>query len=417
MTTTFGLFNTSVMGMAAQSDALAAISENIANSGTIGYKEATTHFLTVLNGYQNAEVFGGGVMTRNRYEVPAQGALQHTSSGTDLGIRGNGFFVVSDGAGEIFLTRAGSFVVDAQGRLVNSAGYYLMGFDAAKAPTGPTSNALTSMSVVRIQTDKMYAAPTTKGTFAANLPAAAAAAPAAKLPSTNMAGAQFSAKSSVTVYDSLGNSVVLDVYFAKTGPNAWEATFFNQADAAAGGGFPYATGPLTVQNLTFDPATGSLSTGSPVSIAVPGGTTMSLDLGEVTQLGAPFAVNSVYVDGSAASSIRQIDIGSDGTVSYKLTNGQSAAVYKIGLASVNSPVNLTSQTGNVFSANEDSGQIFVGNPGTGGFGSIMSSQLESSTVDLATQLSSMIIAQRAFTANSQVFQVASDVLQVLNNLK
>jgi flagellar hook protein FlgE len=417
MSTTFGLFNTSVMGMAAQSDALANISENIANSSTVGYKESSTQFLTVLNGFQNSEAFGGGVETRSRYNITGQGALQHTGAATDLAIKGAGFFVVTDGSGTTMLTRAGSFVPDAQGRLVNAAGYYLMGFSAANAPSSTTSNALSSMQLIKVRTDKLFASASTAGTLSANLPAGATIVAAANLPSTNSATAQYSAKTSLTTYDNLGNAVKLDVYYAKTGANTWEMSAYNSADASASGGFPYASAALTTQTLTFSAANGGLTSSSPVSIAIPGGATVALDISNTTQLGAGFSVNNANVNGNSAGAISQIQIGSDGSLNYLLDNGQSIPAFKIGLANVASPTNLTSLNGDVFAANSDSGQIYVGSPGTGGLGTILSQTLESSTVDLATELSSMIISQRAFTANSQVFQVASDVLQVLNNLK
>lgn len=416
MSSTFGLFNTSVMGMSAQSDALANISENIANSSTVGYKDATTHFLTVLSGFQGSDEFGGGVTTRSRYAVTAQGALTHTNSATDIAIKGAGFFVVSDSAGSIFLTRAGSFVPDSTGRLVNAAGYYLMGFPAGSAPTTSSTNAVSSMSVVTIQTDRLYASPSTAGTFSANLPAAGAIIPAATLPSTNAAGATYNAKTSLTVYDNLGGSVVLDIYYAKTAANSWEMTVYNAADATAGG-FPYATAALATQALTFSPADGSLTAGSPVAFTPPGGSAISLDVSNTTQLGAPFGVNSVTINGNGAGAINKVQISSDGTVGYLLSNGQVVPAYQIGLGNVASPTSLSNFTGNVYAANGDSGPIFIGAPGTGGFGAIAGSTLEASTVDLATQLSSMIIAQRAYTANTQSFQVASEILQVLNNLK
>lgn len=415
MSTTFGLFNSSIMGMAAQSNALASIAENIANSNTVGYKDASTHFLTLLNGFQNSQEFGGGVTTINRYNVSAQGALLSTTSSTDLAIHGSGFFAVSDDSGAIFLTRNGSFAPDAQGRLVNSAGYYLMGFPPDVDAS--TTNSLANMSVVRIRNDKLFAAATTSGSFAANLPAQATAIDPSELPSTNSAGAQFTAKSSITVYDNLGTPVVLDIYFAKTATGEWEMTAFDHADAAAGGGFPYSSGPLATQTLTFSSTNGVLLSGNPISIPVPSGATMQLDIGDVTQLGSDFSVQNVSVNGNAASPIREVSISPDGTLNYQLENGQSIPAYTIALADVNSPVNLTSVSGNVFAVNEQSGQAFVGRAGTGGFGLIMSAKLEASTVDLATELSAMIVAQRAFTANSQAFQVASEVIQVLNNLK
>ena len=417
MSTTFGLFNTSVMGMAAQSDALANISENISNSSTVGYKDATTHFLTVLGGFQGADQFGGGVTTKGRYNVTAQGALLHTSSATDIAIKGGGFFVVSDGSGATFLTRAGSFAPDAQGRLVNAAGYYLMGFPAGAAPSAAATSALSSMSVVQMRTDRLFSNPTTAGALSANLPASAPITPAATLPSTNGAGASFAAKTSLTVYDNLGGSVILDIYYAKTAANTWETTVYDSAGAAPGGGFPYAAGPISTQTLTFNPANGGMMSGSPLGFTVPGGGAMQLDMSNTTQLGAPFVVNSATVNGNGAGAIRQIQISSNGAVGYLLDNGQVVPAYMISLANVNSPTNLSNYTGNVYAANGDSGTVFIGSPGAGGFGAVASSTLESSTVDLATELSSMIIAQRAYTANTQSFQVASEILQVLNNLK
>lgn len=415
MSSTFGLFNTSIMGMSAQADALANISENIANSSTIGYKRATTHFLTVLSGFQGADQFGGGVTTRGRYDVTGQGALTHTGNSTDLAIRGSGFFVVSDGSGATFLTRAGSFVPDSTGRLVNAAGFYLMGFPASSAPTTSSTNAISNMDVVQIRKDRLYSNPTSSGILSANLPASAAVVPAATLPSTNTAGATYTAKTSLTVYDNLGDTVVLDVYYAKTATNTWEMTVYDSADATAGG-FPYANPAIATQTLTFDPANGSLLGGSPLTVNVPGGGPVTLDMSNTTQLGAPFVVNNATVNGNGAGAIREVQFSTDGTMSYLLETGQVVPAYQIGLANVAAPTALSNYTGNVYAANGDSGPVFIGAPGIGGFGVIAPATLEASTVDLATELSSMIIAQRAYTANTQSFQVASDILQVLNNL-
>jgi flagellar hook protein FlgE len=412
MTASFGLFNTAVMGMAAQSDALASISENIANSGTVGYKEATTHFITVLSGLQSNDTFGGGVTTKNRYQITQQGAILHTASPTDLAVKGAGFFVVTNSAGDAFLTRAGSFVPDSQGRLVNAAGFFLMGF-----PAGSSSSSITGMQVVTINPGRLVANPSTAGSLSANLPANAAVVAAANLPSTNAATATFTSKTSLTTFDNLGNSVLLDVYFSKTGANSWEATVYNSADAAAGGGFPYSAPALATQTLTFSATNGSLASGSPLTLAIPGGASLSLDMSNLTQLGAPFGINGVSVNGNGAAAVSGVQIASNGTLSYVLGNGQNIPAFTIALANVNSPDNLNVGTGNVFTPNADSGQVFIGNPGSGGFGLLASSNLENSTVDLATQLSSMIVAQRSFTANTQVFQVASDILQVLNNIK
>jgi flagellar hook protein FlgE len=410
--TASALFNTAVMGMSAQTSALGSIAENISNSSTIGYKEATTQFKTILTNFSGGGDIGGGVSTATRFRIGTQGGLQSTTSATDLAIEGKGFFVVSNSAGEAFLTRAGSFVVDTQGRLVNSAGYYLMGAAGAVSVSG----GLNDLQVIKINTGKLIANPTTSGTLSANLQANAPVIAPANLPSGG--GTSYSYKTSVTTYDNLGNSVKLDVYFSNTGSGNWEMDVFDASTAAPGGGFPYTPPtPLATQTLTFDPNNGSLLSGSPLAIPVPNGQSMSLDLSNMTQLGAPSGVNNVSVNGNGASAVSSIQVSKDGTLSYSLSTGQTIPAYTIALANVNSPDNLEPMTGNVFAPTIDSGQAFIGNAGKGQFGTINSNELEGSTVDLATQLSNMIVAQRSYTANSQVFQVASDVLQVLNNLK
>jgi flagellar hook protein FlgE len=411
MSTTFGLFNSSIMGMSAQSDALANIAENISNSNTVGYKRATTHFLTVLAGFQDASQSGGGVSSRSRYQVATQGALTQSSSSTDLAIRGKGFFVVSDAGGATYLTRAGSFVPDPQGRLVNSAGYFLMGF---KSGTPPDS--MNNLQLVQVQNNRLYSNPTTSGVFSANLPSGATAVAPAVLPSTNAANATYTAKSSLTVYSNLGAPVVLDVYFAKTAANSWELSIYDSA-GATNGGFPYAAAALVTQAQTFSPANGSILTGATASFTPPGGSPMTLDFGATTQLGAPFGVNATSVDGNAAGAVKSLQFSSNGTLSYQLDNGQLVPAYTIGVADVPAPTGLINYSGNVYVASNDSGQITIGASGSGGRGAIMSSTLEGSTVDLSNELAAMIIAQRAYTANTQSFQVASEILQVLNNIK
>jgi flagellar hook protein FlgE len=123
------------------------------------------------------------------------------------------------------------------------------------------------------------------------------------------------------------------------------------------------------------------------------------------------------MDGNAPSAISKIDVNSDGVLRYLLDNGQTVPAYQIGVANVDAPTELMNYSGNVYVANSRSGQILVGKPGQGSLGGIQSSSLESSMVDLATELSSMIIAQRSFAANSQTVQAASEILQILNNLK
>jgi flagellar hook protein FlgE len=411
--TASALFNTSVMGMSAQTTALSAVAENISNSNTVGYKEATTQFQTLLTSYQGGNNADGGVSASNVIEVTKSGSTLTTTSATDLAIQGDGFFVVSDAAGNTYLTRAGSFLPDSQGRLVNTAGYYLMGYSssAASAPTDPSE-----LSTVTIPYGKEMGTASTEGSLTANLPSTADVIAAADLPSANSSTSTYTDKTSVTAYDNLGNAVTLDVYFSKTSSNNWEMSVYNAADATSGG-FPYSSGPLTTQSLTFSATDGSISSGSSASIAVPDGSTLALDLSGLTQLGSSFSVSNPTINGNAASQVSSVSIAKDGTLSYVLGNGQSVSAYKIPLGTVASPSNLQALSGNTFAVTKESGAAYLGDANSGSMGAIASDQLEGSTVDLATQLSNMIVAQRSFSANSQVFQVASEVMQVLNNLK
>ena len=275
---------------------------------------------------------------------------------------------------------------------------------------------MSNLVPIKIDSSSLIASPTTSGTFTANLPSTSTAITGA-LPSANSATSTYTAKSSITAYNNLGAPVTLDVYFSNTGSGNWEATVFDASTASTGGGFPYSSGPLATTTLSFSSTDGSLKTGSPMSISVPNGGTLSLDLSNTTQLASSYSVISQTLNGSAPSQLSNITIANDGTLSYVYQNGTSVAAYKVPLATCVSPDNLQSGDGNTFSQTSNSGPILIGNAGSGNLGSIYSSSLENSTVDLASQLTEMIAAQQSYTSNSKVFQTVSDLMQVLNNIK
>ena len=416
----FNTMRTATSGMQAQSNALSTIGDNIANSGTTGYKKATAEFETALGINATSEYESGGVQTDVRYGISSQGTLTASDSTTDLAINGNGFFVVSKNGEGQYLTRAGSFVPDSSGNLVNAAGYELMGYK--QSPSGPSS----SLSVVNVSSTALNAQSSTAGTLTANVPATATAV-TGDLPSSNNADATYTDKTSLTVYDSLGKPDVLDVYLTKTGDNTWEAAAYHQSDASSSGGFPYASAAVGVSDLTFDGTTGALksttnaSTGAATdpanSLSVNlGGTTIPIALGATTQFASDFAVNQASADGYAASKLSKVAIGQDGTVTAIYASGAQVATYKVPLGTVTSPDSLTPLTGNVYQVSEQSGTIVTAAANSSVLGSINSGELESSTVDLATELTNMIQAQRGYEANSKVLQAGSDLLGVLNRL-
>ncbi|MFN3890895.1 MAG: flagellar hook protein FlgE [Beijerinckiaceae bacterium] len=406
----FDAMRTGISGMNAQSTKIGMVAENIANSSTTGYKKGGVEFETVLvnaaaNGYTS-----GSVATHMRYDLTQQGSLSTTTSVTDLAIQGDGFFVVTTMDGAKLLTRAGAFVPDSSGQLVNSAGYALMGYPISDGQQPVTT--LAGLSVVTLPTATLKSAPSTQGFIAANIPSGAAIVAGAQLPSSNGANASWSAKTSVIAYDNLGAAVTLDVYFTKTADNTWEAAFFDRS-VATNNGFPYASGPLATAPLSFDPATGRLTAPALVALTVPNGQAATIDLSDVTQLAANFTPYEAQMNGSAPVRSSRLEVGTDGLVSTVYEDGSRVASYRIPLANVVSPNQLTPVTGNAYAESVDSGSILLGTAHEGGFGKIISSSLENSTVDLATELTTMIEAQRGYTANSKVFQASSDLIETL----
>src|SRR5580700_4336900 len=164
-----GMMRTGVSGMNAQANALSTVSDNISNSDTIGYKRATAQFSSLLENTDPSQYTSGGVSTNVRYGISSQGVIEGTTSTTDLAINGNGFFVVNNSSGTPFLTRAGSFVPDSSGNLVNSAGFFLMGYNLGAGGSTGVANGLTGLTNVNISQAALQASASTAGTFSANL--------------------------------------------------------------------------------------------------------------------------------------------------------------------------------------------------------------------------------------------------------
>ena len=414
----YGMMRTGVSGMNAQAARLGTVADNIANANTTGYKRSSTEFSSLILPNGGGNYNSGGVNTTVRYAISQEGALQFTTSQTDLAINGDGFFVVQDTAGVSFLSRAGSYVPDSEGNLVNAGGFTLMGYDFADGSPTPVVNGFDGLMPINVSQGELQATPSVNGVFTANLPSDAVAVTGV-LPSANTAASEHTAKSSLVVYDNLGQEVLLDFYYTKTAPETWEVSVFDRAGATAGTSFPYSSPALTTITLNFDPTTGNLTGASPtdITVAVPNGQNLTIDLADMTQLAYEFNVGDANVDGNAPSKVESVEITKDGTVFAKYENGTLEPKYKIALADVQSPDQLQPLTGNVYAQNTESGVVTTGFAGSGNFGSVISGALESSNVDIAEELTSMIESQRSYTANSKVFQTGSDLMEVLVNLK
>lgn len=420
-----GMMRTSASGMAAQSARLGTVSDNIANASTHGYKRAFTEFSTIVLESGKGAYVPGSVDTTVRYGISQQGGFDYTTSPTDLAVSGNGFLLVSDGSNAAYLTRAGSFVKDDQGYLVNAAGFKLLGYPIVNGSTAAASNGTAGMEEVNISAMSLEATPSTLGTYNANVPIDATTVASGNRPSDNLATSAYSAKSSITAIDNVGREVTLDIYYTKTGTNTWDVSVFNAADAASSTApFPYTSGALSTTTLTFDSSTGQIASVSPsnpagnvMSIPVPNGQTLTLDVSKSSELAENFQVLTPTINGNSPSAVEGVEFNKDGTLYAVYGNGARVGIYRIPLATVPSPDNLTPQAGNVYTVSADSGNLQVGFPGTAMFGDLRSSQLEKSTVDTATELTTMIESQFAFTANSKVFQTGGELMEVLVNLK
>ena len=414
------IMRTSASGMEAQSNRLGTVADNIANVNTTGYKRADTEFSSFIPTRATNEYVSGSVTTHIRNAISEQGVFSATTSVTDLAINGDGFFVVSDTDGTPFLTRAGSFVKSGEGELVNGAGYYLMGFALADGNPDVVANGIGGLERVTISDLALQAVPSTEGVFATNVPADAPIIAAANLPSTNTAASQFTAKTSLLAVANLGREVSLDIYWAKTANETWEISVYDRAQQTTPGGpFPYASGPLVTDTITFDPASGALDPASPntLTIPVPGGSPLVLDLAQSSQLATDYTVIDAKVNGNAPSAVDRVEIDGEGTLYAIFENGSRVATFHIPLADVPSADNLTPETGDVYTTSATSGDMLIGFPGQGGFGILSSSSLEQSTVDLATELVKMIESEKHFAVNSKVFQTGADLLDVIVNLK
>lgn len=402
----YGVLRTGVSGMNAQSSKLGTVADNIANSNTTGYKRSQMEFSTLLLSQDGGSYESGSVDTVVRRSISQGGPVSYTSNGSDLAVGGDGFFVVSDSRGTPYLTRAGNFVVDgATGELVNAAGFKLMGRSLANGDGSGILNSMSDLVPVNIGSLAMKASPSTQGTFTGNLPAGEPVAPAAP-----PAVATYSKKSSIEVFDNVGNPVKLDVYMTKTAAGEWSVAVYDSGDP---GSFP-AT-PLSTETLTFD-GNGQMSGPTSMSFTVPNGAAFTLDMEGMTELAGEYDVTG-DANGGKPSAVKGAEFASDGTVYAIYEDGSRVPAFKVPLATVGSPDNLTPRAGNVYEANQESGAYQVGFAGSGGLGTIKSGALEQSNVDIGEELTAMIEAQTAFSANSKTFQTGSEMLDVLINLK
>jgi flagellar hook protein FlgE len=427
----FGALGAAVSGLAANSNALGIISDNIANSNTIGYKDTGTNFRTLVTQSGSPSLYSpGGVGSQPIYNVAQQGVLQAESSPTNLAISGGGFFVVNSSSagassGAISYTRAGNFSVDANGNLVNAAGFYLQGQPLTSAQAAQVQagnyNVLTTttpslLQTVNVSNNAGSAQQTGNVSLIANLPASGTSAQSMTVP----------------VYDSLGVQHDMTLTFTPSGTaNEWTV-----AASLTGAGTSTATiagGDNIIKfnsDGTLDSAGTTFNAASALSIAwdpsVSGGTspqTVNFNLGNdgtssgLSQIGTTFTVGQINQDGVQFGNFSGVTISPAGIVTANYDNGLTRPIYILPVGTFSNPNGLQAQSGNVYTETTASGSAVLREAGTGSAGAIAPSSLEDSTVDIATEFSNLIVTQRAYEANSKIITTADQMLQTLIQAK
>ena len=466
-----------VSGLTANSAALAAVSDNIANVNTVGYKRNVTDFSTLVTGAAaKGSYSAGGVMSSTRQLVSQQGLPQQTTSGTDLSISGSGFFVATEKAENLtatdarVFTRAGSFTVDSQGFLKNAAGFYLQGWpvdDQGMVSADPTD--LSRLKSINVGTVGGAPEATTRVVVNANLSSATPLSPAAQAVVTpgpgaydatndanNMTGYDPAAGTGVKpdysmqipVSDSQGGQRTLEIDFLKSGEaaNQWYAEIRAvPADSIENGltaGGQIAAGVVTfTQNGEIDmanttlfgtpPAASTLSflasddtAGTGVKWAAGLGiaaqdVNLLLDQapGGLTQNAGVSVTRSIVTNGTAFGALTSVDVDEDGFVTANFDNGVSQKLAQVAIATFPNPAGLKGITGNAYRVSANSGSYNLKPPGTGGAGAISPSSLESSTVDLSAEFTGLITTQRAYSASSKIITTADQMMEELLNIK
>jgi len=408
-------FNTSLSGLNAASADLGVTSNNIANVGSIGFKESRTEFSDVFSA-AGGNGIGSGAQLSSVSQIFNQGNIESTNNNLDLAISGRGFFVASNTAtgGDRVYTRAGGFQVNQDGYVVNSAGQFIQVFPV-NADGTVSSSSLSAAGPLLIPEEFGAPAATTGVALAANFPATDPVLPIAAFDPLN--ATTYNNSTSATVYDSLGNSHVMNNYFVKTNAatNSWESRSYLDGVALT---------PSGSETLQFD-AAGALTAplGGSVTFAnfpLANGAnplTLSNNYSGSSQFASPFAVLTLSQDGNTTGSLTGMNISAEGLVQANFSNGKSRPLGKVALADFRNPQGLQSVGNSAWVETLDSGAVMAGEANNGRLGAIKGGAVESSNVDLTQQLVKLITAQRNFQANSKAIETASSLTKTIMNIQ
>ena len=397
---------TGASGLGAHGDAIGIVGDNIANASTIGYKASRASFEDTLGGAaSNGQRFGNGVRMGGPETLFGQGSLQNTGNSLDFAIQGNGFFEVAGTHGGVngnYFTRDGRFQLDSKGTVVNAEGLRLQGYTV-----DGTGSLGTSVGDLNLAGQESPPHATSSAVVATNLDSNSTAVAAAFSPADPVGTSSF--QTSMTIYDSLGNSHRADIYFRNQGSGSWD--WHAMVDGADVGGTAGTPTQIADGTLTFT-TTGALDTETTAS-----STDSGTGLAGTTQFSGASSVTHISQDGYGAGMLTDMQVDDDGTIMGQFSNGQRRAVARVAIAEFASPENLGRAGNQLFADNQASGPPLLGAAGTGGRGSIAGGALEGSNVDLGTELVTLIAYQRAYQANARTVTTSDEILQEIANLK
>lgn len=410
-------FSTALSALSAFSTAIDVTGNNLANLDTIGFKASEVSFHDLVTqsisaGLGSTQV-GFGVGTPTTAALYTQGALQTTGGKLDAAIQGDGFFIIQGPENSIEYTRAGNFQTDEKGDLETATGQAVQGWTQANGvldTNAPPSNITIPTGIVQ--------PPVITQNFSFDMNLNAAATP-------GTANATFA--TSVTVYDSLGNSHVVTATFTEdpTTAGQWNYSItIPDADLATPPATPL-TGSINFSSsgILTTPAATDPSPQLQITGLADGAADMTLNWNlyngttpRITQFAQPSSVSAVSQDGSAAAQLTQVAIGAGGQLLAQFSNGQQTVVGQLAMATIRNPDSLLAVGNNAYQLSAASALPAVGLPGTGGRGTVQGGSVESSTVNVATEFTNLIVYQRGYEANSKLVNAVDELSQDTINL-
>jgi flagellar hook protein FlgE len=387
-------FQIALSALQAINNQLDNISQNIANTGTTGYKSSRTNFAAMY-----ASSSPNGVRAASTTQtLDVAGGLLSTGRNLDVAIAGNGYFMVKDSTGVMNYTRVGVFDVDKQGVLVDHMGRQVQGYGVTAG-----NAALGNLGNLTVPTGQIPAQASTSVDFVANL-SADWSVPANAFNPTD--SSSYNSSTVSVVYDSLGRQHTVTQYFVKTANNTVEVHYQNENAAV---------GTSTLKFTSAGQLDAAASTVAAVNLTPAGANALSVtfDYAGTTQFAGDTSTTTNASDGYASGTMVNVLVGADGSVNAQYSNGMVQSVGVIALATFPSDSGLTAVDGTSWQASAKSGAALIGTPGTGQLGELESQQLEQSNVEVASELVDLMGAQRNYQANTKVISTQNEIMQSL----